>query len=59
MIDKKFHYNWKKAKDNGLFSDIKTLYNESGQFKTMIDNCMMPYDEHAERIGQAADEKRI
>uniref|UniRef100_UPI0037C168A4 phosphoenolpyruvate carboxylase n=1 Tax=Daejeonella sp. TaxID=2805397 RepID=UPI0037C168A4 len=31
----------KKAKDNGSFNDIKTLYNESGQFKTMIDNCMM------------------
>ena len=31
----------KKAKDAGSFNDIKQLYIESGQFKTMIDNCMM------------------
>jgi phosphoenolpyruvate carboxylase len=31
----------KKAKNAGLFNDIKQLYIESGQFKTMIDNCMM------------------
>ena len=31
----------KKAKDTGTFDDIKHLYTESGQFKTMIDNCMM------------------
>jgi phosphoenolpyruvate carboxylase len=31
----------KKAKNAGSFNDIKQLYIESGQFKTMIDNCMM------------------
>ncbi len=31
----------KKAKDSGSFNDIKQFYIESGQFKTMIDNCMM------------------
>lgn len=31
----------KEARDKGYFNDIKQLYNESGQFKTMIDNCMM------------------
>lgn len=31
----------KKAKNAGLFNDIKQLYIDSGQFKTMIDNCMM------------------
>ncbi len=31
----------KEAKDGGYFEDIKQFYNESGQFKTMIDNCMM------------------
>jgi len=31
----------KKARDNGSFNNIKKLYTESGQFKTMIDNCMM------------------
>ncbi|WP_395627283.1 phosphoenolpyruvate carboxylase [Daejeonella sp.] len=40
----------KKAKDNGLFSDIKSLYIESGQFKTMIDNCMMSMSKSDFRI---------
>jgi len=31
----------KKAKNEDSFNDIKQLYIESGQFKTMIDNCMM------------------
>jgi phosphoenolpyruvate carboxylase len=31
----------KKAKNAGSFNDIKQLYIDSGQFKTMIDNCMM------------------
>jgi phosphoenolpyruvate carboxylase len=31
----------KKAKDAGSFNEIKQLYIDSGQFKTMIDNCMM------------------
>jgi phosphoenolpyruvate carboxylase len=31
----------KAAKDNGLWSDVKKLYETSVQFKTIIDNCMM------------------
>ena len=31
----------KKAKDEGFFEEIKQFYIDSGQFKTMIDNCMM------------------
>jgi phosphoenolpyruvate carboxylase len=40
----------KKAKEKGLFNDIKALYNESGQFKTMIDNCMMSMSKSDFRI---------
>ena len=31
----------KKMKDEGNWEDIKQLYNTSGFFKTMLDNCMM------------------
>jgi len=31
----------KKMKDDGNWEDIKQLYNTSGFFKTMLDNCMM------------------
>jgi len=31
----------KKAKKDGVWDEIKSLYETSGQFKTMIDNCMM------------------
>lgn len=40
----------KNAKDNGSFNEIKALYNESGQFKTMIDNCMMSMSKSDFRI---------
>lgn len=40
----------KNAKDNGTFNDIKVLYNESGQFKTIIDNCMMSMSKSDFRI---------
>ncbi|MXV15412.1 phosphoenolpyruvate carboxylase [Hufsiella ginkgonis] len=31
----------KKAKDDGLWHEVKDLYEQSGQFKTIVDNCMM------------------
>jgi phosphoenolpyruvate carboxylase len=31
----------KKVKDDGQWSEITTLYRQSGFFKTMVDNCMM------------------
>jgi phosphoenolpyruvate carboxylase len=31
----------KKMKDNGSWAAVKELYNNSGYFKTVIDNCMM------------------
>lgn len=31
----------KKAKEDGIWEDVKALYQSSGQFKTMIDNCIM------------------
>ena len=31
----------KKAKEDGIWEDVKGLYETSGQFKTMMDNCMM------------------
>lgn len=31
----------KKAKEDGIWDDVKALYETSGQFKTMIDNCIM------------------
>jgi phosphoenolpyruvate carboxylase len=40
----------KKAKDDGFFNDIKQLYADSGQFKTMIDNCMMSMSKSDFRI---------
>ena len=40
----------KKAKDDGLFDNIKQLYADSGQFKTMIDNCMMSMSKSDFRI---------
>ncbi|WP_026898698.1 phosphoenolpyruvate carboxylase [Daejeonella oryzae] len=40
----------KKAKDEGSFEDIKKFYNDSGQFKTMIDNCMMSMSKSDFRI---------
>lgn len=31
----------KKAKEDGVWDDVKSMYETSGQFKTMIDNCIM------------------
>ena len=31
----------KTAKEQGVWEEVKNLYNTSGQFKTMMDNCMM------------------
>ena len=31
----------KSVKENGSWSDVKNLYDTSGWFKTMMDNCMM------------------
>ncbi len=31
----------KKIKDDGKWDEVKELYNKSGFFKTMLDNCMM------------------
>jgi len=31
----------KKMKDSGKWEEVKELYNKSGFFKTMLDNCMM------------------
>ncbi|MGV3704601.1 MAG: phosphoenolpyruvate carboxylase [Arcticibacter sp.] len=31
----------KKAKEEGLWDDVKNMYETSGQFKTMLDNCIM------------------
>ena len=31
----------KKMKDSGKWDEVKELYNKSGFFKTMLDNCMM------------------
>lgn len=31
----------KKAKEDGVWDDVKRMYETSGQFKTMIDNCIM------------------
>ncbi|WP_069660500.1 phosphoenolpyruvate carboxylase [Arcticibacter eurypsychrophilus] len=31
----------KKAKEDGVWEDVKRLYETSGQFKTMMDNCNM------------------
>jgi phosphoenolpyruvate carboxylase len=31
----------KKIKDDGKWNEVKELYNKSGFFKTMLDNCMM------------------
>jgi len=31
----------KKAKEDGLWDDVKNMYETSGQFKTMLDNCIM------------------
>ena len=39
-----------KAKEQGTFSAIKELYCNSGQFKTMIDNCMMSMSKSDFRI---------
>ena len=39
-----------KAKTSGSFNDIKQLYIESGQFKTIIDNCMMSMSKYDFRI---------
>ncbi|HEY0056999.1 MAG TPA: phosphoenolpyruvate carboxylase [Pedobacter sp.] len=40
----------KKVKDNGSWEDVKELYIRSGQFKTMIDNCMMSMSKSDFRI---------
>lgn len=40
----------KKAKEDGFFNEIKLLYKESGQFKTIIDNCMMSMSKSDFRI---------
>ena len=39
-----------KAKEQGILEDIKKLYRDSGQFKTMIDNCMMSMSKSDFRI---------
>ncbi|WP_374164251.1 phosphoenolpyruvate carboxylase [Arcticibacter sp. MXS-1] len=31
----------KKAKEDGTWRDVKSLYESSGQFRTMMDNCIM------------------
>lgn len=31
----------RKAKEEGLWDDVKKMYETSGQFKTMLDNCIM------------------
>ncbi|PWG82037.1 phosphoenolpyruvate carboxylase [Pararcticibacter amylolyticus] len=31
----------KKAKEDGVWSEVKSLYEISGQFRTMMDNCIM------------------
>ncbi|MGX5689807.1 phosphoenolpyruvate carboxylase [Arcticibacter tournemirensis] len=31
----------KKAKEDGIWDEVKELYESSGQFKTMMDNCIM------------------
>ncbi|WP_207425409.1 phosphoenolpyruvate carboxylase [Pedobacter sp. SYSU D00535] len=31
----------KKAKEDGVWNEVQALYQTSGQFKTMMDNCMM------------------
>lgn len=31
----------KKAKEDGVWDDVKKMYETSGQFKTMLDNCIM------------------
>lgn len=40
----------KKAKENCSFNEIKALYQVSGQFKTIIDNCMMSMSKSDFRI---------
>lgn len=40
----------KQAEDEGLLEKIRQLYEESGQFKTMIDNCMMSMSKSDFRI---------
>ena len=39
-----------KAKEQGTLEEIKMLYCDSGQFKTMIDNCMMSMSKSDFRI---------
>lgn len=40
----------KKVKENGSWEEVKRLYTTSGQFKTMIDNCMMSMSKSDFRI---------
>lgn len=40
----------KKVKESGKWEDVKNLYTTSGQFKTMIDNCMMSMSKSDFRI---------
>ncbi|MBC7915555.1 MAG: phosphoenolpyruvate carboxylase [Pyrinomonadaceae bacterium] len=40
----------KKVKENGSWDNVKRLYITSGQFKTMVDNCMMSMSKSDFRI---------
>jgi phosphoenolpyruvate carboxylase len=40
----------KKVKENGSWEEVKRLYITSGQFKTMVDNCMMSMSKSDFRI---------
>ena len=40
----------KKVKANGSWEEVKRLYITSGQFKTMVDNCMMSMSKSDFRI---------
>jgi phosphoenolpyruvate carboxylase len=45
----------KEVKEAGLWEDVQQLYHNSGQFKTMLDNCMMSMSKSDFRVTKYLD----
>src|SRR5690606_38241733 len=45
----------KEVKEAGLWEDVQELYHTSGQFKTMLDNCMMSMSKSDFRVTKYLD----